>query len=76
MNAKLIPEQQIQGSMSVPTVYIEGSKNYELLINKPQINGVELQGNKTLDSLGIQSSGDESVLSNLEIEQIINSIML
>lgn len=76
MKAKLIPEQQIQGSMSVPTVHIEGSKNYDVMFNKPKINGVELQGDKSLDSLGIQSSGDESVLSNLEIEQIINSIML
>ncbi len=76
MKAKLIPEQQIQGSMTVPTVFIEGSTNYNMLFNKPRINGVELQGDKSLDSLGIQSSGDESVLSNLEIEQIINSIML
>ena len=76
MKAKLIPEQQIQGSMTVPTVFIEGSTNYDMLFNKPRINGVELQGDKSLDSLGIQSSGDESVLSNLEIEQIINSIML
>lgn len=31
-----------------------GTDNYELLLNLPQINGVELKGNKTLDDLGIK----------------------
>ena len=35
-----------------------GTTNYEELINKPKINNVALSGNKTLDELGIQPSGD------------------
>lgn len=35
-----------------------GTSDYELLNNKPQINGVELHGNKTLDDLGIQPKGN------------------
>jgi len=32
--------------------------NYSVLDNKPSINDVELDGNKTLDELGIQAKGD------------------
>lgn len=35
-----------------------GTKNYEKLNNKPQINGVELIGNKTSEDLGIVSEAD------------------
>lgn len=35
-----------------------GTTNYNQLTNKPKINGVELVGEKTLDDLGIQPSGD------------------
>lgn len=30
-----------------------GSDNYQVLKNKPQINGVTLQGNKSLSDIGI-----------------------
>ena len=43
-----------------------GARNYEKLTNKPSINEVELNGDKTFEQLGI------SPLSNLEIMQIIN----
>ena len=42
-----------------------GTTNYNDLINKPQINGVELSGNKTLDNLGIQAKGDYALKSNI-----------
>lgn len=32
--------------------------NYDQLSNKPQINDIELVGNKSLDELGIQPAGD------------------
>lgn len=32
--------------------------SYEQLSNKPQINDIELVGNKSLDELGIQPAGD------------------
>ena len=35
-----------------------GTSNYEELTNKPSINNTELDGNKTLDDLGIQPKGD------------------
>lgn len=40
--------------------------DYNLLTNKPQIEGVELQGNKTLQDLSIQA------LTNSELENLIN----
>lgn len=42
-----------------------GTTNYNDLLNKPQINGVELSGNKTLDNLGIQAKGDYALNSNI-----------
>lgn len=33
-----------------------GTTNYNVLTNKPQVNGVELMGNKSLDELGIAPS--------------------
>ena len=40
-----------------------GTSDYSVLSNKPQINSVELSGNKTLDQLGIQAKGDFAVKS-------------
>lgn len=31
----------------------ENSRDYEKLVNKPQINGITLEGDKTLEELGI-----------------------
>lgn len=41
-----------------------GSSDYTDLTNKPKINNVELSGNKSLESLGIASSGDLTTLSD------------
>ena len=46
-------------------------RDYNTLDNKPQINGIELRGNKTTRQLRIQETDP---LSNLEIEQIIESV--
>lgn len=43
--------------------YFSDTVDYNELINKPQINSVELSGNKTLDQLGIQAKGDFAVKS-------------
>lgn len=40
------------------------NSNYEKMTNKPQINGVELSGNKSLDDLGAQPKGDYIYDSN------------
>ena len=45
------------------------TKNYEILDNKPQINSVELVGNKTANDLNLQERIE--VLTNLEIEEIL-----
>ena len=42
-----------------------GTSDYSTLTNKPQIGGVELSGNKSLDDLGIQAAGDYLVASDL-----------
>ena len=42
--------------------------DYTTLLNKPQINSIELSGNKTLEELGIQASGDYATTSELELK--------
>lgn len=42
-----------------------GTSNYNLLSNKPQINDVELSGNKSLADLGVASASDLQALSDL-----------
>lgn len=46
-----------------------GTSNYNFLSNKPKINNVLLEGNKTAKELGLQK--EIEVLSNLEIEKIL-----
>ena len=36
----------------------KNNRDYEQLFNKPQINGVTLEGNKTLEELGITQVED------------------
>ena len=50
-----------------------GTNNYEKLLNKPKINNVELIGNKKSKDLKIQD--EMEVLSNLEIEEMINNFI-
>lgn len=58
--------------------------SYANLADKPVINGVVVQGEKSLQDYGIASVqdiqdvgiSDEEVLTNLDIEAIINSIVL
>ena len=47
-------------------------KDYEDLYNKPQINEVELDGNKSLEDLGIQKSGEyaNTKVTNAEIDNL------
>lgn len=42
-----------------------GTDNYNLLKNKPKINGVTLEGNKTLEQLGIESSEDYTIIQGI-----------
>lgn len=59
------------GNISVNTSEISisgGSGDYNQLTNKPQINSVELSGNKTLAALGIQAAGDYATTSDLALK--------
>ena len=58
-----------------------GTNNYNLLTNKPSINGVELTGNKTSEELGLfnlpisnilETSGTITLLSNTVYKMVIN----
>ena len=46
-----------------------GTTDYNALSNKPQIGGVELSGNKTLDQLGIQPKIADVASDKVEIEK-------
>ena len=52
-----------------------GTTNYEELENKPQINSIELNGNKTLEELGIQANGDYATNEyvNTELDKKLNT---
>ena len=59
------------GNISVNTSEISisgGSGDYNQLTNKPQINSVELSGNKTLAALGIQAAGNYATTSDLTLK--------
>lgn len=77
INATRSSKQRINAKLSVGS---HTEKDYNKLTNKPQINSVELVGNKELVDFGIQPAGqyleEGEALSNLEIEAIINNIML
>lgn len=50
-----------------------GTTNYNILSNKPQINNIELIGNKSLDDLNIQIKGDYETepITNTELENLL-----
>lgn len=41
------------------------SQDYEKLVNKPKINDVVLEGNKTLDELGITKVDDYTLIQGI-----------
>ena len=46
--------------------YAPNDRDYELMTNKPLINGIELVGNKSLAQLGIQPAGDYATRTELQ----------
>ena len=50
-----------------------GTSNYNYLTNKPKINGVVLEGDKKSKDLKLQDNMES--LTNMEIEEIINSFV-
>ena len=88
LSGSVVPRGQIGGGLDRPTMVYE--KDYEILRNKPQINGVELLGNKSSsDDLGIEilkedltcsrsvggvSAGDEYEQGTM-IEKVLRDIL-
>lgn len=48
-----------------PSIVVGGTGDYNELNNRPSINYVKLEGNKTLDELGIQAKGDYALTSDI-----------
>lgn len=72
----IVPSVSIEPKPFKPVVSITtataspiSSNNYNDLFNKPSINGVTLQGNKTADDLDLQE--EMEFLTEQEIDQII-----
>lgn len=64
-----ISGNNIRASASmVNKVQVNNTSDYQLLNNKPQIESVELIGNKTFNDLGLTN------ISNMRIEQIIGGV--
>ncbi|MBQ5696167.1 MAG: hypothetical protein IIV48_05880 [Clostridium sp.] len=73
-NIKTINNESILGNGNIEMDV--GSINYNDLENKPKINNVELNGNKSLSDLGIQPSGNYATMNDLteESRAIFNEI--
>lgn len=54
LSGSLGSTQTLDGELNTPGVI--STSNYERLINKPQINNIELVGNKTGKQLGLQET--------------------
>ena len=55
----------ISGDGTLSSTTSGGTTDYTALSNKPQINSVELSGNKSLDDLGIQAKGEYALKTEL-----------
>ena len=63
MSASLNTESGITGELKMPRSTVE--KDYEKLVNKPSINGVELIQDKSFEELG------DHALTNFEILELM-----
>ena len=67
LNAEEAEKNRLSLGNSIPVPV----KDYDLLDNKPKINGVTLQGDKTSRQLKIKETDP---LTNLEIEEMLNTV--
>lgn len=63
-------QHEIIGEVSIGASV--GTLNYNHLLNKPQINNIELVGNKSLDNLQIQGKMDK--VTNTELDNIFSDL--
>ena len=61
---KQVTGEDMEGS--VETFIYDSTDNYEELLNRPSINGVEIIGQLSLDDLGIQPAGDYATREELQ----------
>lgn len=64
LNGTLQEPTSLSGELSLPITNEGNTTDYNALYNKPTINGVELQGNLTLEDLGIIVNAVKNVLIN------------
>ena len=59
--------------LTTPLVRDGGTGDYNQLINKPAINGVELVGELSLETLGVQPAGNypNAPLSDEDLEELL-----
>ena len=57
---------RVSGEVRMPEKEVVSMNDYNQLINKPQIEGITLEGNKTFEELTLIS------LTNAEIEQMLS----
>ena len=60
-------------TINIPAGGTGGTSDYNALSNKPQVNNVELSGNKTLDDLGIQEKIASVVENKVQFDKEIST---
>lgn len=58
INGRLSQNPVLKGEVRISSV----SSNYDLLINKPKINKVELEGDKSLEEIGVAEATAQDIL--------------
>lgn len=70
---KQVTGEDMEGS--VETFIYDSTDNYEELVNRPSINGVEIIGELSLAELGIQPAGDYATNERVNtLEETVNNI--
>lgn len=68
LKGKVTPLGDLKGTVKVPKVIHDGGvSSYADLLDKPAVNGVTLEGDKSFEELG------ELTLTNSEIKNLIDS---
>lgn len=65
MSGSLSAETSMSGTLKMPRSTVE--KDYEKLINKPKINGVELIQDKSFEELGVSPMTNSEILEILKL---------
>lgn len=61
LSGEISERSGLSGDMAVPDRV--GMSDYNALKNLPKIEGVELQGNKTFEELGMQECSNQDILN-------------